>query len=785
MTNNGQANGGTRPQMKKHPLADCENCSLQKRPYVPSKAPQGQATYAILGEAPGYQETLAREPFVGPSGKLVKEVLKRHEIDPNACFLTNVVACRPPDNIDPPKDAIAACKPRLMDELERSGAKRVLATGNFASRALLPTSDGILKVRVGPPRKIGSNGQKFEVVPTVHPAACLRSSDFFPYLVTDTGKLKAPASNWQPPKYKVADTEKSALRYLSLLENFGTLAVDIETSVEKDVAFDHPESAGILCVGIAYGPNKVIVFPSDVLQGEVGKALGERLVNSKLIAQNGKFDIPPLRFFHPDIKLYADTMLMHYALDERRGVHGLKVMAREYLGAPDYAARIKQFTTGRGANFSSIPSSILYEYNAYDCALTFQLYELFCRQLEDQGLSSLHDFLVRSSNALMEVESRGVHIDENYLEELDARYQTKLAALEEPLHKWVDNPRSPVQVRSALARLGVECSSTALPVLQNLQSWVASVQSNHPEAREVAALIDHLLEYRKVAKLHGTYIKGLRKRLHKGRVHTSYLLHGTTTGRLSSRNPNLQNQPRGPEVRRLFVPSHADNVFIKADFAQGEWRIVTILADEPYFAERFAEGRDVVADLQEELFGNRTDKEFRTLTKNIAYGSWYGMVLGRGDQGLYYAQHKLHMDPDEAYSYQRRLFELASNIPQWQERTRARVLAGETLTTYKGRRRHFWIITATNRHEVLNECLAYVPQSTLSDICLTGLCELEEMGYQVRLSTHDEIVIETTSSKAERVQFEMAGIMSEAAKEFSDKLPFPVETSIGSSWGAC
>jgi uracil-DNA glycosylase family 4 len=778
--------------MNKHPLADCDNCSLQRAPYVPSKAPQGQASYAIVAESPGYTEALAKETLIGASGKLIKEVLHRHGIDPKSCFLTNVVSCYPGKDEKPPTDAIKACRPRLVHELANSGAERVLATGNFAARALLQTNDGILKTRVGPPRDVQLNGTRISVVPTVHPAAALRSSDFFPYLVTDIGKLKNPVIDWEPPKWKVVDNELAAFRYIKFLSQFQTLSVDIETAVEKDVAFEHPEDTDILCVGIAYSSSKVVVFTGDVLRiPAIGSALGQLLSKATLIAQNGKFDIPVLRSFEPSIRLGFDTMLAHAALDERRGIHGLKVMSRELLGAPDYAAKIKQFTTGKGASFSSIPSSILYEYNAYDCALTFQLHLLFSEQLHAQKLTKLHDFLVRASNALMPVEREGVAVDLAYLEELDESFKTELEALEQPLQEWVENPRSPDQVLAAIHRLGVNCASTRMPLLQELRKTAYEYQSSSPQARDVVRFIDALEAYRKAFKQYSTYVRGLKRRVAKGRVHTSYLLHGTSTGRLSSRNPNLQNQPRGPTIRKLFIPGSPENVFVKADYAQGEWRVVTILADEPYFAERFAAGRDVVADLQEELFRNRTDKELRTKTKNIAYGSWYGMILGKGDQGVHYARNIIFPDlppevaEQQAFAYQSKLFQLAPNIIQWQATTRRRVLDGEVLTNYKGRRRHFWLITNTNKHNVMNECLAFVPQATLTDICLTGLCELSERGYKVRLSTHDEVVTECHWSDAERIEKEIAGIMSNAAKEFSEELPFPVETSIGKSWGDC
>jgi uracil-DNA glycosylase family 4 len=779
--------------MNKHPLADCDNCSLRNRPHVPSKIPRGAARFAIVGIAPAVQEVYARQPFVGPSGKLLKEVLKRHKINPDECLLTNVVSCRlEDDNADPPADAVKACKPRLVAELLESKAQRILATGNVPSRAFLQTKDGILKTRVGPSKSVAlTPGNRIEIVPTVHPAAALRLSDYFPYIVTDVGKLKATSSTWQNPKHKVADTERKALAYIRFLESFDKFAVDIETDTDKDVAFEHPEDTEILCVGVAYDIRHVVIFPGEILRIPIiGKLFGLLLAKAKLIAQNGKFDVPVLHQFHSDIKLNSDTMLQHYILDERTGIHKLEVMAMEILGTPPWKWMTKKYTSA-GHSFAAVPRDVLYYYNAIDCATTYGLYEQFVPQLEAQGLTGLHEFLVRASAALMQVEREGVNVDLPYLEELDESYKAELETLEQPLHEWVDNPRSPDQVLTAIHRLGVNCASTRMPLLREIRKGMDEYQSSFTEARDVVRFIDALEAYRKAFKQYSTYVRGLKKRVTKGKVHTSYLLHGTVMGRLSSRNPNLQNQPRGPTIRKLFIPGHPDHVFIKADYAQGELRIVAILADEPYYAERFVDGRDVFADTQEELFKDRIDKELRVKTKSFVHGSNYGMILGHGgDQGK---QKALEIFPelpaqqayDAAYAYQQKMFSLVPNVLRWQQETRKFVLNGGLLTNYKGRRRHFWLITNQNKHEVLNECLAFVPQSTLSDMCLTGLAELVERGYKVRLSTHDEVVVECHERQAEQVEREVAGILSEAAKEFSEALPFPVETSIGRSWGAC
>jgi uracil-DNA glycosylase family 4 len=788
--------------MNKHPLADCDHCPLKDGAYVPTKYPTGgrQARYVVVGEAPGFQEKIWGEPFRGPSGQLIKEVLKRHGIDEDECIFTNVVLCYEKDNPDPSKDAISACRARLNEDLSQPGIQRALLLGNFAAKSVLSTKDGILKLRVGPPRHT-ENHNGLVVVPTVHPAACLRTSDYFPFLVTDVGKLVKESQQWTPPKYKVADTEAKALAYLRFLEAKGSipLTVDIETAVEKDVAYEHPQDTDILCVGIAYDPSHAIIFTGDSLRGaHLRSRMGTLLSRVKLAAQNGKFDVPVLRVFDERIRLGFDTMLASYAIDPRRGIHGLKAMAAEHLGAPDYAASIKQYTRG-GRSFGNIPPEVLHEYNAYDCALTYQLYEMFSKRLEAEGTRSLHDFLVRAANALMEVEHDGVSIDLDHLDELDTRYQAELATLEERLQQWVANPRSPAQVKSALYQLGVTTASTDVRHLQDIRKGMERY-GDHSQAKEVSRFVDAQLEYRSVHKLWSTYIQGLIKRHHNGKVHTSYLLHVTSTGRLSSRNPNLQNIPirseAGRELRQVFVPTDPNSVFVQADYAQGETRIVACLSGDEYLLKRFREGRDVIADVQAELFPGDTSKATRVRVKNIMYGSWYGMVLGSGDEGRHYAKFIFpDLSPIEAYeranAYQRRLFGLVRGIPTWQEATREKVLGGDYLETFMRRKRRFWLISSVNKTEILNECLAFVPQSTLSDLCLLGLCELVEQGYKVRLTVHDSVVVECHESEMEATSDAIGKILSGTAERFTStlpperRIPFPVETSVGRTWADC
>jgi uracil-DNA glycosylase family 4 len=776
----------------KVPHADCNSCPLRDRPFVPSYGPQA-ADVVCIGEAPGIKEAIYGKPFVGPSGRLLKAVLNHAGIKEQEVFFTNTVLCHPDGNENPGPEAIQACSRRLQAEITGREPKTILALGNFAARAVLGTSDGIMRLRVGPP-KASPNYPNVQIIPTIHPAAALRASDYFPFIVTDIGKVNYGPRGWIPPGYAVA-TPNDALVRIEELRGRDPLTIDIEVAIEKDISYEHPSKYRLLCIGIADCEGLTTVFPREILEDYGPRtALGEVLTGARIICHNGKFDIPGLRQIAPKARLWGDTLIQSYILDERGGIHGLKFRARELLGAPDYALDIKKYTGVRG-NFEDIPPDELHRYNAYDVALTYQLYHLQKRRIDEfdaahQGeypnLQKLHDFLIEASNALMEVETQGVMVNADYLESLDRRFSASLAAQESQLQQWVANPRSPKQVTEALQLLGVTTASTDVRHLQDILKEVNSYfeleinDALRTRASEVKHFIDAILAYRKEQKLLGTYIHGTQKRLHNGYIHPNYLLHGTTTGRLSCRNPNIQNIPRGSEIRKLFIAAPG-NLLVQADFKQGELRIIAVLSGDKYFTEIFAEGRDLLSEIAAKFYGSQFTKEQRVKAKNIFYGSMYG---GGGYKLSEYANATV----EEVKEFQHQLFKLMPKVRRWQEETQAKVLAGNDLITAFGRHRRYLLITNENKKDILKECLAYVPQSTLSDICLAGLVSLVESPtsswLKVRTTVHDSILAECPASMVDDAQ----GVLNDtlpriAAERFSSSIPFPIDLQVGRSWG--
>lgn len=778
-----------------HPLADCDNCPLREGAVaVPSIIPEGGSQLAIVGEGPGVQEARTGIPFSGPSGKLLNYVLAQHRIPRSRLILTNASLCRPRDGKTPPPEAIRACRPRLIAELE--GVSTVVALGNSACESVLGQSR-VTQLRVGPGRE-SRYLPGVRVIPTIHPAACLRQGDMFPFLLTDFGKVRAPGHAWNPPDYWVADNPLEALyaiQYLSGRE--GPVAIDIEAAIEKDTSHDHPNRYGMLCIGLGYAPNKVIVLSQNSLDSRVYNALRGYLRSRRVIAQNGKFDLAGLYPHLGAIDLWFDTMLASYAFDERPGIHGLKWMAVEYLGAPKYDEEIAQYVGG-GRSYANIPPHLLHKYNAYDVACTYALWEMFERKFSlksNSGLRAVHDLLVAASNELMFVELNGIAIDIAYLKELATEYTASIEKIRDDINRvlrrkegWENrtiNPNSPQQVKAQLLDFRVKVTSTDKDTLLH----ILDITKGQDRFKDLREFVELLLLHRREAKLYGTYIKGTAKRLYRGRVYPTFRLHGTTTGRLACRNPNLQNVPRESSIRRLYVPAKSGNVFVQSDYSQAELRCLSYLANDKYFRDIFNAGdRDLFDDLTPLLYPTADKatmapaawKELRIRVKAYVYGLSYGRTE-------FSISEEYGIPVGEARQGMQAFFKVIPEIVEFRERTRQRVLEGKYLETPWGRRRRFGLITDENKKDIMNEALAFIPQSTSSDMCLQAFTwarrELRGKAF-IRNIVHDSILAECAPEDAEDVAQTLDRLMLQSAESIvGDYVRFATDYKIGTSWG--
>lgn len=759
------------------------------------------------------------------SGQLLSAVLDQYGLSREKVVLTNAVSCHYPKDMKKlPKEAIEACQPRLLHELELSGVTTVVPMGNSAVQAVFPKDEakkGITRLRAGRPKSSALLRPGTLVVPTFHPAACLRSQEKTPYLIGDIAKAIAGNDlprKWYEPTIRIIQPESGfymealdTLRQITSLNSEMPVYLDIETSREKDVSFGNVHMNKMLCIGI--GPSDlmnedtVYVFHADCFDSPVvRKAFMEMLDKCEIVCQNGKFDLGVIRSwlgYPPYVgpKLGGDTMLQSYCLNEYGGVHGLEYMGMELLGTDDWKHVIEPYLRGPDGDgevdYANVPWDILSKYNAFDVHATRLLYGYFSEEIDRLGLTSAYQFMLRESNMLTLVEPRGMGFDIEYSQGLSDKYDNERVALEATLPTVVDpeastkklrephtlNCNSPKQVMQYLESKGVKVDNTEADTLSALLPKFEVKQ----EAKDV---IETILAIRGITKMDGTFVRGMRERVTAaGTVHPSFLIHGTTSGRLSARNPNSQNIPRAKEIKRQFISSDPARILIGVDMSQAELRVLTWLAQEEITRDIFNDPtRDLFVELCRSMFPSKfegmADAEvkadpIRPLVKGFAYG----MAYGRTAAGIA-ADPEFSMDVKEAQKHMDTFQKTVPRITAYLERVADQACRSEPLISPFGRHRRFHLVTEMNRHAVRNEAKSFPAQSTASDIVVEAACRLT-FDHQVPIVNlvHDAIYAEVPPDEAEEVMALVSRVMIETGEELVDGyVRFATEGHSGRTW---
>jgi DNA polymerase I len=405
----------------------------------------------------------------------------------------------------------------------------------------------------------------------------------------------------------------------------------------------------------------------------------------------------------------------------------------------------------------------------------------------------VHDFLCWASDEIMIMESEGIFIDIPRLDELDSilavtieDYRKSIvhhiknngiaSEFDERVTRLVAkkgfNPNSPDQVKAALEVMTrATVTTTDAGMLESLS------EHKDPLVRRFA---DLMLSYRKDAKLYGTYVKGTRERLNdNGRVQTTFLLHGTETGRTSSRNPNVQNVPRnrkdGVDLRSIYAASPG-NTLIYADYSNIEGRIVAVLADSQTMIDQMNTGEKIHNIIARKVFGDVFDKEQYVTSKTVVHGANYA----RMPQGIADGLGIPLKQAQQLWNYYHGMF---PEVRKWHAAVKHQILhTDDVLMTPWGRKRRFHLITRDNQEDVFKEGLAFQPQSIGSDICLTAGIRLRKAGVPCRIFIHDGIVAEPATEDLEECAHTMRDIMEESGREYTDRIAFPVDIEVGANW---
>ena len=598
----------------------------------------------------------------------------------------------------------------------------------------------------------------------------------------------------------VAITDVATLdSWIADAREMGELAIDTETS-----SLDAMQ-AELIGVSLALTPGRAAYIPVGHVKDNSGDLFGERgLIEGQLpkdvvlarlkpllespgilkIAQNAKYDWLVLKQHGIEMAPCADTMLASYALDAGRTGHGMDELSEKLLGhkAISFAEVAGQGKTFIG--FARVAIDKATEYSAEDADVTLRLWRVLRPRLAAESMTSVYETLERPMIAtLARMERRGISIDRQILSRLSGEFAQDMARLESDIHARAGesfNIGSPKQIGDILfGKMGLPGArktatgawSTAAGVLEDL-------------AEQGHELPQRILDWRQVAKLKSTYTDALPTFVNPTtrRVHTSYALAATTTGRLSSSDPNLQNIPvrneAGRKIRTAFVAAPGFRL-ISADYSQIELRLLAHIADIGQLKAAFAEGLDIHAMTASEMFGVPVvdmPSDVRRRAKAINFGIIYGIsAFGLANQ--------LGISREEAAAYIKKYFERFPGIRDYMDSTRKRAREQGFVTTLFGRKCHYPRIASSNPSErAFNERAAInAPiQGSAADIIRRAMVRMDDalaeanLSAQMLLQVHDELVFEAPETEVEAT-IKIARDVMENAHEPAVRLSVPLQ----------
>jgi DNA polymerase-1 len=771
-----------------------------------------KAKVMIVGEAPGEREDDTHVAFVGPSGQLLRTTLKEVGIEPDECYITNVVKCRPPENRTPTKSEQKICGSNyLQAELGRVRPDWVLAVGNSPLTALCGLS-GITKHR-GSPIERGD----YTVFPTFHPAYILRSPQFGPTFRSDlerfAGLVRGTPAKATPTRTRIIRS-KSGLRWLrEELGKHQVVAFDFETndrgaSVHKDYRYYSPweENAAIVMASFSWEEGQSVVVPlwhdespwrnnwTRVLQ-----YLKRPLERSdvKLVAHNGKFDCKWAWQFGVNTQLTFDTMLAAHLLEENR-LKGLKPLSQLYLGADAYDIELIDTHT--------IPLKKLARYAGKDTDYTLRLYWILKEELrkEPRLARIFARLMMRASNTLTRVELGGMYVDPRRLErQMRVVARRKEKARREFLGYVKGDAYNDKMLNSPQQLAHFFFQELKLDPLKETKTGAASTDESvmlrlgkqHPAAAK-------LLEYRHWKGNLEKLTSWDTRRDRRSRVHTNYKLYGTVTGRLSSEKPNLQQVPREGPMRACFGAPPGWKL-VEADYSQVELRIAAMLARDDTLLRIFATGGDPHLTTASEVSGltpaqvrasDATGKtELRKRAKAVNFGFLYRMGAKKFVE---YARDNYGVDVtlEEAEAFRQRYYRLYSRLLPWHDRQVRLAQRYGRVHSPIGRIRHLPTVLSSEsgvRAEAERQAINSPVQSFASDLMLLSLVRLDIMLPRTRArivgTVHDALLFEMREDYVEEGVAIVRRVMEDVSEieKFGAQVTVPIEVEIkvGQHWG--
>jgi len=511
------------------------------------------------------------------------------------------------------------------------------------------------------------------------------------------------------------------------------------------------------------------------------------------IGQNIKYDYVILARRGICLTPLDDTMLLSYALDAGLHGHGMDALSEIHLGHKPIPFKEVTGTGKKKITFDRVPIDKATAYAAEDADITLRLHGVLKPRLVREGRVTEYETLERPLvPVLAEMEMAGVKVDRTALARLSQQFAKRMAELEQQAHDLAGehfNLASPRQLGEILfEKMNIASTkktktgayATGADVLEEL-----SVQGHE--------LPKTILEWRQLAKLKSTYTDALTESINPqtDRIHTSYSLAATSTGRLASSDPNLQNIPirteEGRQIRHAFIAEEG-HTLVSADYSQIELRLLAHIADIDALKQAFHAGLDIHAMTASEIFGVPI-KDMDPMVRRRAKAINFGIIYGISAFGL---ANQLGISRSEAQDYITSYFKRFPGIQAYMENTKAYCREHGFVMTLFGRCIHFPDINSKNaaRRALMERAAINAPiQGAAADIIRRAMVRvpaaLARAGLKTRmlLQVHDELVLEAPDSQSEKTAKIVSKIMGEAphpALELS--VPLIVDTGAGSNW---
>ncbi len=586
----------------------------------------------------------------------------------------------------------------------------------------------------------------------------------------------------------------------------GLVAFDTETT-----SLD-PMQADLVGVSLALEPGRACYIPlghraaGDLFEGgglhpgqlPIGDVLArlKPLLEDRAVlkvAQNLKYDWLVLARHGIETAPADDTMLMSYALDAGRGNHGMDELSERHLGHKPIAFKEVAGSGKSAIGFEAVPIDRATAYAAEDADVTLRLWLIFKARLPADSMTTVYESLERPLvGVLSRMERRGIAIDRQILSRLSGEFAQVMARVESEIGEVAGEPfnvGSPKQLGDILfGKMGLPGGRKT-----KTGAWATGADVLEELADQGHPLPKKILEWRQLAKLKSTYTDALPTYVNPetGRVHTSFAMAATTTGRLSSSEPNLQNIPvrteEGRKIRTAFVAPPGRKL-LSADYSQIELRVLAHIADIPQLRQAFADGQDIHAMTASEMFGvpiAGMDPQVRRRAKAINFGIIYGIsAFGLANQ--------LGIGREEAGAYIRKYFERFPGIRDYMDSTKAFVRANGYVSTIFGRKAHYPEIDSSNpsMRAFQERAAINAPiQGSAADVIRRAMIRmdaaLEKAGLSagMLLQVHDELVFEVPEEEVAATIPVVTAVMEDAPEPaVKMSVPLKVDARAAGNW---